>query len=149
MPTRDFVHDILIRALVKDGWTITADPYFLKLGRRDGYIDLAADRMIAATKENEKIAVEGKSFASYSKLTEFEKALGQFSLYLLALEEKEPDRILYLAMPNEFYQEFMEDPFFQKVINFTPLFKKACLVYQHNKENKSTQIHQKATQQHN
>ncbi len=78
-------------------------------------MDLAADKLIAVTKENKKIAVEEKSFAGTSELTEFEKALGQFSIYKLAIEEKEADRVLYLAMPDDFYRDFMEDPFFQKI----------------------------------
>ena len=112
MPAKDQIHDALINALIKDGWTITEDPYFVKVGRRKGFIDLAADKIIAATKENKKIAVEGKNFAGASELTEFEKALGQFNIYQVAIEEKEPDRILYLAVPEDFYRDFMEDPFF-------------------------------------
>lgn len=121
MPARDSIHLALVNALEKDGWTITEDPYFVKVGRRKGFVDLAADKMIAATKENRKIAVEGKSFAGASELSEFEKALGQFNIYQLAIEEKEPDRILYLAVPDDFYRDFMEDPFFQKIIQIYSL----------------------------
>ena len=121
MPAKDKVHDALTTALRKDGWTITHDPYFVKVGQRRGFIDLAADKIIAATKENKKIAVEGKGFSGASELTEFEKALGQYSIYLLAIEQKEPDRTLYLAMPDDFYRDFMEDPFFQKIIQIYQL----------------------------
>lgn len=116
MPVRDLVHVALVNALKKDGWIITHDPLFVKLGRRKGYIDIGAEKLIAATKDNRKIAIEGKGFSGNSELSEFEKALGQFNLYVLALEEKEPDRTLYLAMPDDFYIDFMEDSFFQKVI---------------------------------
>ncbi len=34
MPAKDKIHDALIEALQKDGWTITADPYFIKVGRK-------------------------------------------------------------------------------------------------------------------
>ena len=74
--------------------------------------------MLAAVKGSQKIAVEGKSFAGISDLTEFERALGQFNLYFLALQEAEPDRKLFLAVPQEFYADFLEDPFFQKVIQY-------------------------------
>jgi len=121
MPAKDKIHDALITALQKDGWTITDDPYFVKVGQRKGFVDLAADKIIAATKENKKIAVEGKGFSGASELTEFEKALGQYSIYLLAIEQKEPDRTLYLAMPDDFYRDFMEDPFFQKIIQLYQL----------------------------
>lgn len=116
MPARDAIHDALVAALIKDGWTITHDPYFVKVGRKKGFVDLAANKIIAATKEDKKIAVEGKGFAGASELTEFEKALGQYNLYLWAIKEKEPDRTLFLAMPDDFYRDFMEDPFFQKII---------------------------------
>lgn len=116
MPARDLVHDALVNALEKDNWEITDDPLFIKVGRRKGYIDIGAEKFIAAIKGNKKIAVEGKGFSGSSELSEFEKALGQFNIYALALEEKEPDRILYLAVPEDFYRDFMEDSFFQKVV---------------------------------
>ncbi|NET49647.1 MAG: hypothetical protein F6K09_13185 [Merismopedia sp. SIO2A8] len=48
-------------ALFWAGWTITDDPYKV-LDRVKFQIDLAAERVIAAEKNNEKIAVEIKSF---------------------------------------------------------------------------------------
>lgn len=121
MPARDAIHDALITALIKDGWTITHDPYFVKVGSKKGFVDLAANKIIAATKENRKIAVEGKGFTGPSELTEFERALGQYNLYVLAIKEKEPERILFLAMPDDFYRDFMEEPFFLKVIQLYSL----------------------------
>lgn len=35
------------RALIKDGWTITHDPYFIKMGVKRGFIDLGTDLKIA------------------------------------------------------------------------------------------------------
>ena len=121
MPAKDKIHDALVAALEKDGWTITNDPYFVRVGKRKAFVDLAADKIIAATKENQKIAVEGKSFIGSSELTEFERALGQYGIYILAIEEKEPDRVLDVGMPQEFYEDFMQDPFFQKVARFHAL----------------------------
>ncbi len=62
MPARDLFHGKVRVALEKDGWTITADPYTLVWGKDSLFVDLAAERFIAAEKENEKIAVEIKSF---------------------------------------------------------------------------------------
>jgi hypothetical protein len=113
---KDTFHKQVKEALQKEGWTITDDPYFLMVGRRRGFIDLGAERfMIAAEKEQEKIAVEIKSFLAGSDLDHFEDALGQFLVYLVALEDKDPDRVLYLAMPDSFYQRFFDDPFFVKL----------------------------------
>lgn len=70
------------------------------------YIDLGAEKLIAAEKGNEKIAVEVKSFIGASETTEFSTALGQFLKHQFALEETEPDRKLYLAVPNDVAQSF-------------------------------------------
>lgn len=121
MPIRDNIHEALKNALIKDGWTITHDPYYVPVGNRKAFVDLGAERMIAATKGTEKIAVEGKSFLGVSELTEFEKALGQFNLYFLALQQNEPQRVLYLGIPEVFYHSFLEDSFFQEVIQYYSL----------------------------
>ncbi len=113
---KDKYHKNVRDALEKDGWTITEDPYFLMVGRRRGFIDLGAEKVvIAAERNNEKIAVEIKSFIGGSDLDQFEDALGQFLVYLVALENKDPERVLYLATPQSFYARFFDDPFFQKL----------------------------------
>ena len=106
-------HQVVRTALENDGWLITDDPYKIKLGKRRGYIDLGAEKsVIAAEKKEEKIAIEIKSFLGNSDLDDFEDALGQFLIYWRALKEKEPERILYLAVPSGFYQRFFDDSFF-------------------------------------
>ena len=72
---RDKFHKEVRVALEKEGWTITHDPYKILIGRRKGYIDLGAE-IIGAEKENQKIAVEIKSFIGVSDLDQFEDALG-------------------------------------------------------------------------
>lgn len=111
---KDKYHQQVREALEKDGWKITHDPYKIMLGRRKGYIDLGAE-IIAAEKDKQKIAVEIKSFLGSSDLYQFEDALGQFLVYLPALKKKEPDRELFLAVPEAFYNNFFEDPYFQEV----------------------------------
>ena len=115
MPARDFYHETVRKALEADGWVITHDPYFLRLGKRKGYIDLGAE-MIGAEKGSEQIAVEIKGFMGLSDVDEFEDALGQFLVYKLALRKKEPDRILYLSLPDAFYDTFFDDSFFLEVL---------------------------------
>ena len=51
-----------------------------------------------------------------SDLDEFEDALGQFLIYKVALEQKEPDRELYLAIPLHVYEDFFDDAFFKEVL---------------------------------
>lgn len=104
---KDIFHDTVKFALQKDGWTITHDPYRLRYGIADIYIDLAAEEAIAAEKAGHKIAVEVKSFATGSAISEFHTALGQFLNYRIALEVSEkPEHILYLA-PKDVYQTFL------------------------------------------
>jgi hypothetical protein len=105
---KDIFHNTVKIALQKEGWKITHDPYQLRYGVADVYIDLAAEEAIAAEKEGRKIAVEVKSFAGGSTISEFHTALGQFLNYRIAIEvSSEPERILYLAVPTDTYQMFL------------------------------------------
>ena len=115
MAAKDKYHKQVRLALEKEGWHITHDPYFIRLGKRKGFIDLGAET-IGAERGLEKIAVEIKSFSGVSDVDEFEDALGQFLLYKLALSRKEPDRMLYLAMPRDFYNSLFDDAFFLEVL---------------------------------
>ncbi|MFM6189146.1 MAG: XisH family protein [Planktothrix sp.] len=103
---KDFFHDVVRRSLEKDGWTITDDPLFLRFGGIEMYIDLGAEQILAAERGTEKIAVEVKSFLAPSTTVEFNTALGQFLKYQLALEQVQPDRVLYLAIPIDTYDSF-------------------------------------------
>lgn len=111
---RDLFHNQVKTALVKDGWTITHDPYSIKISEAIKIqIDLGAENTIAAQRNQEKIAVEIKSFITDSDISEFHGALGQYLNYLQALELKDPERILYLAVPMDTYTEFFKIPFIQ------------------------------------
>jgi len=78
MPAKDIYHDTVRNALLKDGWTITDDPLRLVYGRQDVFVDLGAEKLIAAEKGSRKIAVEIKSFSGRSEVADLEKALGQY-----------------------------------------------------------------------
>jgi hypothetical protein len=103
---KDFYHNQVLNALIKDGWEITADPYQISIEGVDFDIDLAAEPIVAAEKGEQKIAVEIKSFVGPSTVNEFHRAVGQFNDYYVALELNEPDRILYLAIPENTYKTF-------------------------------------------
>jgi hypothetical protein len=79
-------------------------------------IDLAAETTIAAERDSEKIAVEIKSFIGDSDISSFHTALGQYLNYSQALEEQEPNRIVYLAIPFETYYDFFQLPFIQRML---------------------------------
>ena len=116
MSAKDIFHDVVKEALQKEQWIITKDPFGFKFGNVNFQVDLGAEKLLAAERENEKIAVEIKSFLNPSAITDFYAALGQFLSYRLALKEIEPDRTLYLAIPLESYRTFFQFEFTQKAI---------------------------------
>lgn len=108
---KDRFHNVVRTALEKEGWQITADPYEINIDDVDFEIDLAAEQLLAAVRENQKIAVEIKSFISTSNISDFHTALGQFLNYRDALALIEPDRQLYLAVRVPIYETFFQRRF--------------------------------------
>jgi XisH protein len=114
---KDVFHQQVKNALIKDGWTITNDPLTIRISEAvKVQIDLAAENAIAAERDYEKIAVEIKSFIADSDINEFHTALGQYLNYCQAIEEKQPERTVYLAVPDETYKDFFQLPFIQRAI---------------------------------
>lgn len=114
---KDVFHQQVKNALIKDGWNITHDPLTIRISEAVKLqIDLAAENAIAAERDSEKIAVEIKSFVGDSDISAFHTALGQYLNYCQALEEQEPDRFVYLAIPLETYQDFFQLPFIQRAL---------------------------------
>ena len=112
---KDAFHQQVKQALTKEGWTITHDPLTLPISEAVKlHIDLAAESTIAAERASEKIAVEIKSFVRDSDVSSFHTALGQYLNYEQALEEQQPERMLYLAVPDETYRDFFQLPFIQR-----------------------------------
>lgn len=101
---KDIYHKLVKEALVKDGWTITDDPYIIPRTNNKPYeVDLGAERFIAASKEQEFIAVEIKSFIGSSMTYDFHTAFGQYSIYRFFIGEREAFRKLFLAVSEEVY----------------------------------------------
>ena len=48
MPAKDLFHNTVSTALGKDGWIITDEQLFIQVEDVDFYIDLAAERILAA-----------------------------------------------------------------------------------------------------
>jgi len=115
---RDIFHDAVKQALEKVGWRITHDPLSLQIGGVEMYIDLGAEQLIAAEKEGEKIAVELKSFVAVSAIYEFHLAIGQYRNYQLALLQEDPERVLYLAVPEDAYDRFFTLQFIQDALRY-------------------------------
>jgi XisH protein len=131
MSAKDIFHDVVKAALQREQWIITHDPLRFKFGDVNFQIDLGAERLIAAERGEEKIAVEIKSFLNPSAITDFYAALGQFLSYRIALLEREPNRVLYMAVPLETYQTFFQLDFTQKAIEAYQIL---LIVYDPNNE---------------
>lgn len=116
MPAKDLYHDTVKTALIKDGWVITDDPLKFQVGKRSIYIDLGAKKLLGAEKYGRKIAVEIKSFTAPSPVSELEKALGQYELYSLILEDEDPQRILFLAVNDYIFETFFAEEIGQKIL---------------------------------
>jgi hypothetical protein len=78
---------------------------------------LGAEKILSAEKNGEKIAVEIKSFLGKSTVFDFHAALGQFLNYRLALQESDPERLLFLAVPLKIYEEFFTIDFIAKSVS--------------------------------
>jgi hypothetical protein len=105
---KDLFHEVAKQALINAGWIVTHDPYELPLFGKTLKVDLGAERLIAAQRETELIAVEVKSFLGLSIIYEFHLALGQYLHYVLAMKAKEPARVVYLALPKPVFHTFFE-----------------------------------------
>jgi len=117
MPAKDIYHNEVKNALLKDGWTITADPYFIKYEDAELYADLAAEKPIAAQRQGQKIVVEIKSFVGRSLMYDFHGALGQYMVYRNLIQLTEPEYKLYLAIDDVVYKNFFQRKSIQVITN--------------------------------
>ncbi len=106
MPTLDYYHDTVKRALVKDGWRITNDPFTVAVPGRFLYIDLRAEK----ASERLSILIEIKGFESTTKVEALALAVGKYTLYQTALEIADIADPLYLAIPKAAYNGIISEP---------------------------------------
>jgi XisH protein len=108
MTRKDIYHYTVKKALDKDDWKITHDPFRLRIGKKRLAMDLGAERLISAEKGTRKIVVEVKSFVGRSDVKDLQQALGQYVLYHQVLVEQNIGRELYLAVPLRTYQSIFQ-----------------------------------------
>lgn len=111
---KDIIHEPVKRAIKNAGWTVTNDQYTVQFAEFTMYADLAAERVIAAQRGKDKIAVEIKSFVKRSPVQDVRDALGQYVMYRAYLAQIEPDRKLYMATSMRAYR----DVFSLKAVEF-------------------------------
>lgn len=121
MPARDRYHDAVKNSLIKDGWSILADPYKIKYKDAELFADLAVEKPIAAEQNGHKIVVEIKSFLSPSPMRDFEIALGQYILYRNLINLTEPEYQIYLAIKDSVYENFFKRDSIQDIAKINQL----------------------------
>ena len=117
MPKLDIIHNTVKNALIKDGWTITHDPFTIQYKELKLYADLGAERPFAAERHGLKIVVEVKSFVGTSKLQDLKLALGQYDIYRSLLNVVAPERKLCVAIGQSAYKGFFGKDAIQLIIN--------------------------------
>ncbi|MGE0884072.1 MAG: element excision factor XisH family protein [Blastocatellales bacterium] len=116
MPRADVHHETVKRALIKDGWLITRDHLNVRYGGLHVQIDLAAEKG-AGIESNLKAAIEVKVFEGKSFVNNFEKAIGQYSLYRFLLRNALIESELFLAITEAVYNKFFRLPAVQEYVS--------------------------------
>lgn len=116
MPAKDLYHDAVKNALIKDGWVILADPYFLQFGDVDLFADLLVEKPLFAEKRGNTIVVEIKSFISSSLIRDLQNALGQYLIYRDVLELTNQNYEIYLAIRDTIFEDFFQKDSIQAIV---------------------------------
>ena len=113
---RDIFHENVKQALIEEGWNVTNDPLTFKIGKVQVQIDLGAERLIAAEKGEERIAIEIKTFGNVSFITALYEAIGKYIVYRNVISLSQSDRTLFLAIPENIYNRFFDEKVIRKTI---------------------------------
>jgi hypothetical protein len=116
MPRKDQIHEAVKSALVKDGWTITDDPFRIAYEDANLYADLRIVRTEAGASVQRALIIEIKGFTGESPLHTLEMALGQYELYRIYLQSIAPEDKLYLAISATTYEEQFTRPAFAIIL---------------------------------
>ncbi|OCQ92228.1 XisH protein [Oscillatoriales cyanobacterium USR001] len=131
MPAKDVYHDAVKNALIKDGWRILADSYFLQYEDAQLYADLLAEKTLLAEQNNRTIVVEIKSFINPSPMRDFELALGQYMVYRDILDLSEKHYAIYLAIKDTVFESFFQRKSIQAIVKRHQI---EFVVFNHEKE---------------
>ncbi len=113
----DSIHDAVVNALLKDGWTITADPLILRFGGIEGQIDLEAEKPPEAENIERTVAFEIKTFSAKSDTHTFGHAMGQYLLYCDLVELTGNTHKVYLVITEDVYRKFFQLPGIRAIVN--------------------------------
>jgi len=116
MPRKDRIHEAVKNALVKDGWTITDDPYRIEYEDADVYADLRIEKASPGESACRVLVIEIKEFAAVSPMTRLEEALGQYQVYRSYLRQTAPEEQLFLAVDKASYDALFWRKSFQRIV---------------------------------
>ncbi len=112
----DQCHQQVVRALENDGWIVAKKPTKLYSEDRQVFIDILAERG-ANGSQQQIILSEVKCFPDRGDTTrEVYIAFGQYLVYRALLAELKRQIPLYLAIPEDAYNEIF-DPVLQRAVN--------------------------------
>lgn len=119
---KDIIHKAVKEAFIKDGWTISNDPFNVKLLRDFTFFEID----LAAHKQREHstpiyIAVEVKSLLGASTINAFHTILGQYLNYKRALQDRSLNNDLYIAVSVKGWRELSGYDFVQRQIGYYQL----------------------------
>jgi hypothetical protein len=100
-------------ALFKDGWTLSKGGVSGRVPGMYVLADIAAERVVLELeneKRREKIIVEVKSFIGKSFVQDFHLAVGKYCNYTYVFGKTQPDRKIWLAIPEDTYQKHFMSP---------------------------------------
>ena len=114
MPNTDAHHDIVKKALKKDGWLTVKEQLPLTISTRTLWVDIKAEK--AST--NDIIVVEVKGFEKLrSPMDYLENVVGQYMVYRVILEQKNLNYPLFLAIPHEAYSNLFQEEIVKLIID--------------------------------
>lgn len=115
MPVNDLHHDIVIRSLTKDGWTIVREQEYLSIGttnetHRRLYIDIKAQ-----SSQGQIVLIEVKAL-DRSPVHQLMELLGQYLVYRAALDYLGIDLPLYVAVPQHAHDDMIQHILGQQIM---------------------------------
>ncbi len=109
MPRYDDCHPQVVRALEKDGWTVSSKAIRIRTPARTIHIDARATRRANGSQQQILLA-EVKCFPDAdSTTTDLYIAIGQYILYRAVLAMAQDTTPLYLVIPTWAYQHIFDD----------------------------------------
>ena len=116
MPRKDQNHEAVRNAFIKDGWTITDDPYRIEYEEADVYADLRIEKADVGESTKRILVIEIKEFTGVSPMRRLEQALGQYQVYRSYLRQIAPEEQLYLAIDRVSYESLFSRKSFQRIV---------------------------------